>query len=101
MVLTFNYGDLQKIKKLIIEDKNKSDKNFYIWIESFKETINYMYENNLVKDISKEDLETELQEFAKSMLSKSKLSYRELEKKYRFEIYTRIIIKTDEIKLKI
>lgn len=60
-----------------------------------------MYENNLVKDISKENLEKELQEFAKSMLSQSKLSYKELEKEYISETTTNYIIKPDAIKLKL
>ena len=51
MILTFNYGDLQDIKKKMLKSKKINSKTIYICIESFKETLNYMYENNLLNNI--------------------------------------------------
>ena len=60
MILTFNYGDLQDIKKKMLKSKKINSKTIYICIESFKETLNYMYENNLLNNISKEMLEKDI-----------------------------------------
>ena len=60
-----------------------------------------MYENNLIINATKEDLENELQEFADEMLSKKNLSYKKLDKEYHNQFYPYRIIKPNEIRLKI
>lgn len=101
MILTLNYVDLQEIKIKMQENKNKSNEEIYICIENYKDTLNYMYENKLIKDISKENLETELEEFAKNMLSQSEMSYRELQRQCRTKATKSYLIKPNLIKLKL
>lgn len=101
MILTFNYGDLQDIKKKMLKSKKINNKTIYICIESFKETLNYMYENNLLNNISKEMIEKEIQEFSKNMLSKCEFSYSELEKKYKLELSSHLVINADGAKFKL
>ena len=74
MVLTYNYGDLQDIKNKIQKTKKMNDEEIYASINSYKDTLNYMYENDLIINATKENLENELQEFANKLLSQKKLS---------------------------
>ena len=96
MIFTLNYGDLQDINKKLISKKITSDKQVFDYIDSYKETINYMYKNNLIKDKSKADLELELQDFAKKILANTKETYKDLEKTYGTKSIT---INTNTIKL--
>lgn len=101
MVLTYNYGDLQDIKNKIQKTKKMNDMEIYASINSYKDTLNYMYENDLIINATKENLENELQEFANKLLSQKKLSYKKLDEEYHNQFYTHYIIKPNEIKLKI
>lgn len=97
MVLTFNYYDLQNIKDRIKQAKIRSTKKIYLCIESYQETLNFMYEQNLVRDLSKEDLENDLLDLAESVLKNTELSYKQLEQLYRKSLFKN----NNEIKLKL
>lgn len=97
MVLTFNYYDLQNIKERIKQAKIRSTKKIYLCIESYQETLNFMYEQNLVRELSKEDLENDLRDLAESVLKNTELSYKQLEQLYRKSIFKN----NNEIKLKL
>ena len=56
MVLTYNYGDLQDIKNKIQKTKKMNDEEIYASINSYKDTLNYMYENDLIINATKENL---------------------------------------------
>ena len=101
MVLTLNYGDLQNIKTQMKEDKIKSDKNIYCYIEAYKDTLNYMYANKLTQNLTKDDLESDLQDLAKSLLEKTTKTYKELEKKYKYDVMSNYYFKPNGIKLKL
>lgn len=101
MVLTYNYGDLQDIKNKIQKNKKITAKEIYSFIVSYKDTLNFMYNNNLVINTTKEELENELLEFTNKLLSQNKLSYKKLDEEYHNQFYTHYIIKPNEIKLKI
>ncbi len=101
MVLTYNYGDLQDIKNKILETKKLNSEDIYALINSYKDTLNYMYENNLIVNATKEDLENELLEFANKLLSKENLSYKKLDKKYHNKFFTNFFFNPNEINLKI
>ena len=97
MVFTYNYYDLQNIKEQLKQEKVKNTKKIYLFIESYQETLNFMYEKDLVKNLSKQDLEDDLQDFARSLLQNTDLSYKQLELLYNKNIFK----KNSEIKLKI
>ena len=97
MVLTINYYDLQNIKERIKREKIRSTKKIYLCIESYQETLNYIYENDLVRELSKEDLENDLRDLAESVLKNTVLSYKQLEQLYRKSIFKN----NYEIKLKL
>ncbi len=101
MVLTYNYGDLQKIKKDWLEDKIKKNNKIYFCIESYKETLNFMYDSNLAQNLSKEYLENELKDFVNSLLVNTNLSYKELEKQYKNQFITNYNTYTNSIRLKL
>jgi len=98
MILTYNYYDLQNIKEKIKQEKIKNTKKIYLCIESYQETLNFMFEKDLVRDFSKKDLENDLQDFAKSLLQNTDLSYKQLEQLYRKNV---LFKKNNEIKLKL
>lgn len=97
MIFTYNYCDLQNIKEKIKQEKIKNTRKIYLCIESYQETLNFMYEKDLVRDFSKKDLEDDLQDFAKSLLQNTELSYKQLEQLYNNNIFK----KNSEIKLKL
>ena len=100
MVLTLNYEDLQNIRKHLQKKQFKNNRKIYDYIEMYKETLNFMYNNNLAQNKSKETLEYELSSFAKNLLSNTNKTYKQLEEKYQQEININDI-KSNEIKLKI
>ena len=53
MIFTLNYYDLQNIKEKLKQEKIKNTKKIYLCIDSYQETLNFMYEKNLVRDLSK------------------------------------------------
>lgn len=83
MVLTYNYQDLQRIKEKMKKQKKKRDKDIYFAINSYKDTLNFMIKNKLVKDLTRDDLQKELTDFAIYMLKNTKKSYDELENLYK------------------
>lgn len=87
MVLTFNYNDLQNIKGQLEQEKIVDNEKIYFFIESYKETLNFMYEQDLVKDLSKKDLEDDLIDFAKRLLKNTNMSYEQLERMYKYNRY--------------
>lgn len=82
MILTINYSDLQDVKRKIIDEKITNNDKIYVFIESYKETLNYMYKNGLVQEKSKKDLEDELVDFATQILKNTKKSYSQISKEY-------------------
>ena len=100
VVLTLNYEDLQNIRKHLQKKQFKNSRKIYDYIEMYKETLNFMYNNNLAQNKSKETLEHELCSFAKNLLSNTNKTYKQLEEKYQHEININDI-KSNEIKLKI
>lgn len=80
MVLTINYFDLQNIKQQMIENKITDNNKIYNIIQHYKDTLSYMYKNNLVPDKTKFDYEYELMNFANIMLKNTDKSYRDIEK---------------------
>lgn len=101
MVLTFNYNDLQNIKEQMNQENITNNQKIYFFIESYKETLNFMYEQNLVKDLSKKDLEDDLQDFAKRLLKNTNMSYEQLERRYKYDVATNNYFKPNDIKLKL
>ena len=71
MVLTYNYQDLQNIKEKMKKENVKSDEDIYFAISACKDTLNFMFKNKLAKDLTKEDLQQELQDFYKSKITKN------------------------------
>lgn len=100
MILTYNYQDLQNIKEQMKKDNIKDEKDIYFSISSCKDTLNFMYKNKLAKDLTKEDLQEELQDFASSLLKNTNKSYDELENLYKSKITKNYIINSSEIKVK-
>ncbi len=100
MILTYNYKDLQNIKERMKKDNIKDEKDIYFSISSYKDTLNFMYKNKLVQDLTKEDLQEELQDFASSLLKSTNKSYDELENLYKSKITKNYIINSSGIKVK-
>ena len=100
MILTYNYQDLQNIKEQMKKNNIKDEKDIYFSISSYKDTLNFMYKNKLAKDLTKEDLQGELQEFTSSLLKNTNKSYDELENLYKSKITKNYIINSSEIKVK-
>lgn len=100
MILTYNYKDLQNIKERMKKDNIKDEKDIYFSISSYKDTLNFMYKNKLVQDLTKEDLQEELQDFASSLLKNTNKSYDELENLYKSKITKNYIINSSGIKVK-
>ena len=82
MILTINYTDLQNIKQQMLNDKITDNKKINSFIDSYNETLNYMYKNKLIKNKSKKDLEDELVDFASQLLKNTDKSYSQMEKEY-------------------
>ncbi len=101
MVLTYNYEDLQNIKEKLQREHVKNGKKIYHYIEMYKETLNFMYDNNLAPNKSKEYLEKELHNFATKLLSNTDKTYKQLEQQYKSEIITTYNIKPNGITLKL
>lgn len=101
MILTINYSDLQNIKKQMIKEKDIDNKKIYTNIIAYKDTLNYMYINGLAKNMSKSNLEFELQDFAKKLLANTNITYKELDKTYKKLVVSNSIIIPNLIKLKI
>ena len=55
MILTYNYQDLQNIKEKLIHDNIKDEKRIYILVSSYEDTLNFMYKNKLIQNISKRE----------------------------------------------
>lgn len=100
MVLTYNYQDLQNIKEQMKKDNIKDEERIYFSISSYKDTLNFMYKNGLAKDLTKEDLQQELQDFASNLLQNTDKSYNELENLYKSRITKNYITNSNDIKLK-
>ena len=100
MILTYNYQDLQNIKEQMKKANIKDEKDIYFSISAYKDTLNFMYKNKLAKDLTKEDLQEELQDFASSLLKNTNKSYDELENLYKSKITKNYIINSSEIKVK-
>lgn len=100
MILTYNYKDLQNIKEQMKKDNIKNEKDIYFSISSYKDTLNFMYKNKLAKDLTKEDLQEELQDFASTLLKNTNKSYDELENLYKSKNTKNYIINSSDIKLK-
>ena len=66
-------------------------------VSSYEDTLNFMYKNKLIQNISKGELEKELQDFTKDLLQNTNKSYSELENLYKSR---RNIITSNDIKLK-
>ncbi len=99
MVLTINYADLQNIKQQIIADKITNNNKIYSSIQCYKETLNYMYKNNLNPTMSRTDYEYELMKFANDMLKNTNKSYRELEREYPYKTTKDYFISPNDIRL--
>lgn len=99
MVLTLNYADLQNIKQQIIADKITDNDKIYGFIQCYKDTLNYMYKNNLNPDKSRTDYEYELMNLANDMLKNTDKSYRELEREYKFKTTKDYYISSNDIRL--
>ncbi len=100
MVLTYNYQDLQNIKEKMKKENVKSDEDIYFAISACKDTLNFMFKNKLAKDLTKEDLQQELQDFASDLLQNTEKSYNELENLYKSKITKNYVINSNDIKLK-
>ncbi len=100
MILTYNYQDLQNIKEQMKKDNIKDEKDIYFSISSYKDTLNFIYKNKLVQDLTKEDLQEELQDFASTLLKNTNKTYDELENLYKSKITKNYIINSSEIKVK-
>lgn len=101
MVLTINYADLQNIKQQMIEDRITDNKKIYNLIQSYKDTLNHMYKNNLVPNKSKLDYEYELMNFANDMLKNTDKSYRALEREHMEKTASNFMIDPKEIRLRL
>lgn len=99
MVLTINYADLQNIKEQMINDKITDNKKIYTFIQSYKDTLNHMYKNNLVPSKSKLDYEYELMNFANDMLKNTSKSYKALEREYGGKISSSFVTGPRDIRL--
>lgn len=101
MILTYNYDDLKNIREQLEKEKIKNNQKIYFYIESYKDTINFIFEKNLIKDLSKKDLEKDLQDFAKNLLKNTNMSYKQLQQQYELDIASNNYIKPNEIRLKL
>jgi hypothetical protein len=99
MVLTLNYADLQNIKQQIITDKITDNDKIYNFIQCYKDTLSYMYKNNLNPDKSRTDYEYELMNFANDMLKNTDKSFKELEREYKFKTTKDYLINPNDIRL--
>lgn len=99
MVLTINYADLQNIKQQIIADKITDNNKIYMCIQSYKDTLSYMYKNNLNPNKSRIDYEYELMNFANDILKNTNKSYREIEREYKFKTTKDFYISPSDIRL--
>ncbi len=99
MVLTLNYADLQNIKQQIITDKITDNDEIYGFIQCYKDTLNYMYKNNLNPDKSRTDYEYELMNLANDMLKNTDKSYRQLEREYKLKTTKDYYISPNDIRL--
>lgn len=99
MVLTINYADLQNIKQKAIADKITDNDEIYGFIQCYKDTLNYMYKNNLNPDKSRTDYEYELMNLANDMLKNTNKSYRELEREYKLKTTKDYYISPNDIRL--
>lgn len=99
MVLTINYADLQNIKQQMIADKITDNNKIYSFIQCYKDTLNYMYKNNLNPDKSRTDYEYELMNLANDMLKNTNKSYRELEREYKLKTTKDYYISPNDIRL--
>lgn len=84
MILTYNYNDLQNIKKQMQMKNIKSDEKIYYSIKVVKDTLEFIFENNLTNK-SKKDIEKELLEFKNELLKHTDLSYKQLESQYKYK----------------
>lgn len=86
MVLTYNYNDLQNIKKQMQTEMKhrKNDEKIYYFIKVVKDTLEFIFENNLTNK-SKKDIENELLEFKNELLKHTDLSYKQLESQYKYK----------------
>ena len=100
IVLTYNYQDLKNKKKKMKKENVKSDEDIYFAISACKDTLNFMFKNKLAKDLTKEDLQQELQDFASDLLQNTEKSYNELENLYKSKITKNYVINSNDIKLK-
>lgn len=100
MLLANNYKELQNIKDKIIKDNIKDEKEILYTIITYKEAINYIFENKLV-DLTKEELEKDLNNFVKLLLKNTNKSYDELCKEYLPPIASYHVIKSNEIKISV
>ena len=99
MVLTLNYADLQNIKQQIIADKITDNNKIYSFIQHYKDTLSYMYKNNLNPDKSRTDYEYELMNLVNDMLKNTDKSFRELEREYKFKTTKDYPIDQNDIRL--
>lgn len=86
MILTYNYNDLQNIKKQMQTEMKhrKNDEKIYYFIKVVKDTLEFIFENNLTNK-SKKDIENELLEFKNELLKHTDLSYKQLESQYKYK----------------
>lgn len=91
MVLTYNYGDLQNIKAKMGHINMNSTKEKYLFIAAYKETLEFMLDNNLAHSHSKAELEDELNNLVEKLLGHKNISYKELEQKYGQAVTTSYI----------
>lgn len=99
MVLTLNYTDLQNIKQQMIADKITDNNQIYSFIQSYKDTLSYMYKNHLNPNKSKTDYEYELMNFANDLLKNTNKSYREIEREYKYKTTKDYYISPNDIRL--
>lgn len=99
MVLTLNYADLQNIKQQMIADKITDNNQIYSFIQSYKDTLSYMYKNNLNPNKSRTDYEYELMNFANDLLKNTDKSYREIERESKYKTTKDYYISPNDIRL--
>lgn len=87
MILTYNYNDLQNIKKQIQNENIKNTEKIYCFITAIKDTLNFMYENNLTSK-SKKESNKEFIDFKNSLLKHYNISYKQLENEYKYKYIT-------------
>lgn len=100
MILTYNYQDLQNIKEQMKKVKIKDEEKIYFFINSYKDTLSFMYKNKLVRNVTKGEIEKEIEDFASDMLHNTKKTYNELENLYKSRMNKRNIRNPKDIKLK-